>query len=117
MSDIREIVVVRDFNRFPAGRYASDGKGNGSAFRDKLLVPVLEGGECAIINLDGAPGYPSSFLEEVFGGLIRKGFSLEEVQQSLDIKVTEPALKRFKQLIYSHMERAAEQARSKKDSR
>ena len=39
-----------------------------------------------LIELDGARGYGSSFLEEAFGGLIRAGFTANEVLDRLDLK-------------------------------
>ncbi len=67
------IEIARDFSRTPAGRYFSDGPASGERFREEFLIPVLKTSEHVEIKLDGAAGYPSSFLEEAFGGLIRKG--------------------------------------------
>lgn len=66
------IEVATDFSRFPAGRYETDGPFSGERFREKLLAPAIKAGGSVIVKLDGAEGYGSSFLEEVFGGLIRK---------------------------------------------
>jgi len=41
-----------------------------------------------MIDLDGTPGYGSSFLEEGFGGLIREGVPYE-LLKSLKIKTDE----------------------------
>ena len=35
-------------------------------------MEAIENGEELIVNLDGGYGYGSSFLEESFGGLVRK---------------------------------------------
>ncbi len=72
----RTINIPEEFTRFPGGRYA-DGKNNsGEELRDRLLWPELQeviakGGKLLII-LDGGAGYGSSFLDEAFGGLVRK---------------------------------------------
>ena len=67
--------VAEQFSRFPAGRYPSDGPFNGERFREQLLIPALKdaiaSGDRVVVELDGALGYSSSFLEEVFGGLTR----------------------------------------------
>lgn len=65
------IAFASEFSQFPAGRYRNDGPFPGEAFRDDLLVPRLLEYEVVEVNLDGAMGYGSSFLEEAFGGLVR----------------------------------------------
>lgn len=70
------INIERDYSRYPAGRYETDGPYSGEKFREKLLIPALERGKEKVrIDLDGARGYGSSFLEEAFGGLVRCGYS------------------------------------------
>ncbi|BAK76765.1 hypothetical protein NH8B_1950 [Pseudogulbenkiania sp. NH8B] len=66
------ISIARDFSRVPAGRYLTDGPYSGERFRDEQLIPALGSAEMVEIDLDGARGYGSSFLEEAFGGLLRK---------------------------------------------
>lgn len=65
------INVARDFGRYPGGRFKSDGKYSGEAFRDDILVPKLKEFDEVVIELDGTLGYGSSFLDEAFGGLVR----------------------------------------------
>jgi hypothetical protein len=69
--------IAQDFSPFPGGRYRADGPYSGERFRDEFLLPALvhaeETGSVVVVKLDGAAGYSSSFLEEVFGGLIRSG--------------------------------------------
>lgn len=68
------INIVKDFTDTPGGRFKKDGDFSGEEFRDKFLVPLFkdksDGNEITII-FDGAEGYPTSFLEEAFGGLAR----------------------------------------------
>lgn len=74
------INIARDFTAFPRGRTPADGKGNGTTFREQFLLPVLKKGARAEVILDGAYGYPVSFLEEAFGGLVEKvGYSPDDV--------------------------------------
>ena len=72
------ISIASAFSRVPAGRYRSDGPYSGERFRDDFLVPALKEGQRVVVNFDGARGYGSSFLEEAFGGLIRKSFFTPE---------------------------------------
>lgn len=80
------ISIANDFSPFPAGRYRTDGPYPGEAFREDLLVPALKTFGEVTVDLDGTNGFGSSFLEEAFGGLVRQGFSLDKLKQSLRIK-------------------------------
>lgn len=84
-----EFNVVKEFSRTPSARIAQEGKHPGVELRT-IIVPKLReaisNNVQFIINLDGAAGYGTSFLEEVFGGLIREEhFSLEELEKALNI--------------------------------
>lgn len=80
------ISVATDFSPSPAGRYPEDGPFPGAVFRDKLLIPALQAHEKVTVNLDGTSGYGSSFLEEAFGGLVRKGFSPTSLREKLSLE-------------------------------
>ena len=71
-----EINIAREYTDKPGARYESQGAYSGEKFRDTILYPKfiesIESGETLIVNLDGGYGYGSSFLEEVFGGLVRR---------------------------------------------
>ena len=73
------INIAEDYSETPGARYISDGPFSGEEFRDKLLEPrylnCLSLGIKLIIDFDGGYGYPITFLEETFGGLVRKGYS------------------------------------------
>ena len=70
------INVGKQFGRYPAGRYLSDGPYSGQKFREEYLLPALRANdEILEVELDDARGLASSFLEEAFGGLVREGFS------------------------------------------
>ena len=70
------IKVVNDFTSTPGARYEEQGPFSGELFRNKILYPkfieAMDNGEELIVDLDGGYGYGSSFLEESFGGLVRK---------------------------------------------
>lgn len=67
------VIYVKSFSVFPGPRYKKLGKASGEEFREEILLPKLKERDDWIINLDGVAGYGSSFLEESFGGCIRKG--------------------------------------------
>ena len=85
MTDITVINIGRDFSRYPVGRYRTDGDSNGEAFRDDILVPKLAVGTRVRIELDDVLGYGSSFLEEVFGGLVRMNYTEKKLEELLEI--------------------------------
>ena len=66
------IDFARDFSRTPGGRYESDGSHSAEEFRRVCLEPALAREGTVTVDLDGAVGFASSFLEEAFGGLVRK---------------------------------------------
>lgn len=82
--------VARQFSRYPGGRYKKMSDNSGEAFRDDLLIPALRRERKIVVDLDGVVGYGSSFLEEVFGGLVRimKWMTREEVNQHLLLQTT-----------------------------
>lgn len=65
------IDLARDFSRTPGGRYERDGVCSAEAFRREHLDPAVARGGAVTVDLDGALGFGSSFLEEAFGGLVR----------------------------------------------
>lgn len=88
----RTLSIARDFSPFPAGRKRVDGPYTGEKFREDLLRPRLVKHEKVILDLDGVEGLPSSFLEEIFGGLVRAGFPLTQLQDLIEIRATDPEL-------------------------
>jgi hypothetical protein len=79
-------VNVKDYSEFPGPRKSTVGPNSGEVFRETKLLPEILANPSSIIcvNLDGTAGYGSSFLEEAFGGLIRRGVSLEKTLEICD---------------------------------
>ncbi|KHT33684.1 STAS-like domain-containing protein [Pectobacterium carotovorum] len=81
------INVADDFSDDPFGRYPEDGEFNATKFRKEILIPALEklkDEEKLTIDFSGVSiGLGSSFIEEVFGGLIRDGFDSVFVNEKL----------------------------------
>lgn len=81
--------VARDFSRTPGGRYYSDGPASGQQFRTEVLIPLLQQHPRVIVELDGARGYPSSFLEEAFGGLVRENIlTAAQFEERLELRAS-----------------------------
>jgi hypothetical protein len=70
------INIAKDFTDAPGGRFIKDGPFSGEDFRERILIPkydeALNSNDRILIDLDGCFGFPSSFLDEAFGGLARK---------------------------------------------
>lgn len=100
-----DLSVARDFSEFPFGRYPSHGPNSGQRFRDDFLIPALRRGSVTV-DLSGARGLAPSFMEEAFGGLIRKGFSLKQLREQMTIRC-ENDLSRVSEA-WAYVEAAAE---------
>lgn len=101
------INIAEEFTRYPGGRYPRDGEGNGTDFRERFLLPVLRAHSRAKVILDGAAGYPSSFLDEAFAGLVREeGYTADQVLKSFDLIATEPGFNRYIEMIREYINQA-----------
>ena len=82
------INIAEQYSRSPAGRLRTDGPFSGERFREEILVPALQASDDWLeVDLRGALGFGSSFLEEAFGGLVRNGlYSAEQLHRRLRIK-------------------------------
>lgn len=90
------IKISVDFSDTPGARHRTEGKFSGEEFREDLLekryIEAKEQGQKLVIDFDGGYGYPTSFLEEAFGGLARI-YGSSDVLSVLDfISNDEPAL-------------------------
>jgi hypothetical protein len=85
--------IARDFSRYPAGRFRTDGPWSGQKFREDHLTPLLQDKQQVEIELDGTAGYGSSFLEEAFGGAVREAhLSLQQAEHLLVLKSSDDSL-------------------------
>ena len=106
-----EVHVATDFSPYLGGRYRDDGPWSGEQFRDDVLLPRLQAAMAAndvlVIILDGVAGVPSSFLEEAFGGLLRRriDWRLADVERSLKLQTDDPELFPYIRLAHEHMKR------------
>ena len=101
------IEIAKEFSISPSGRYRTDGPDSGEAFREDHLVGALNESGMIEIILDGTSGYPSSFLEEAFGGLIRLGyFTRAELHDKLKIVAKNSEYKRYIHAVWAYIDRA-----------
>jgi hypothetical protein len=75
------------------------------------LAPALRAAEAKsetiIIELDGTAGYGASFLEEVFGGLVRKGaFRRDQLHKTMQILARTDLFRPYKTLADRYIEKA-----------
>lgn len=82
------ISIARDFSLKPFGRYPEDGKNNGQRFREDFLLPALRDFDRTTVDLDDLPiELGPSFLDEVFGGLVRiNGLTPQLLKERLVVK-------------------------------
>ncbi|CQH63968.1 STAS-like domain-containing protein [Yersinia enterocolitica] len=84
-----KIMIAKDFSKTPFGRYVTDSPNSAERFRKEILAPAFRGQEqpVEVDFSDISLGVGSSFLEEAFGGLVRKeGIDKNRVINCLTIK-------------------------------
>jgi hypothetical protein len=102
---MRVVRIAEDFSRTPGGRYRSDGPYSGEEFRERFLLPAINTEGVEVI-LDGAAGYPSSFLEEAFGGLRRQGVPYEAILEKLHVSARSSEYDRYVSRIWKYIKEA-----------
>lgn len=106
------INIASEFSRFPGGRYRTDGPHSGEEFRERFLTPALNRGEVVTVWLDDVAGLPASFLEEAFGGLVREGFTFEQISKHLKVLANSPRMQRYPELVWGYVRSASTSAKS-----
>ena len=98
---MENILRVVTFSRTPGARRPWEGKFSGEEYRETVVFPAISAmiarnglNEVLTIDLDGGTGYGTSWVEEVFGGLVCENHISEAVlKMHLRIKsVEEPYL-------------------------
>ena len=98
--------LAKSFHVYPMGRQM------GEDFRERILIPELSKikaeniSEKLIIQIDGCKALGSSFLEEAFGGLVRKGFTRRELRKILEIRAELESKKFFVESVWDYINRA-----------
>ncbi|EMO39517.1 PF14213 domain protein [Leptospira noguchii serovar Autumnalis str. ZUN142] len=99
---ITKIKIAKDFTDVVGHRYRIDGPKSGEEFREDFLEPILNDSNIKTIeiDMDDTWGYPSSFLEECFGGLVRKyGIDLVKGKIKIISNQDESLQERIKEII------------------
>ena len=82
----RKINLAREFSVTPGPRYKFEGFDSAELFHEKIMSPMvnsLKEDDSITIDLDGTFGYGTSFLEEVFGGSVRR-YGIEFAKNKLN---------------------------------
>lgn len=92
MTDQLVLRIASDYTATPGPRNQAEGDYSGEAFLAEMLEPrfldARKRGAKLLVDLDGAEGYATSFLEAAFGGLSRR-YSFNEVLKVLEFKSEE----------------------------
>jgi hypothetical protein len=103
------ISIAKDFSDVPAGRDYSDGEWTGEKFRKEFLVPALKKADKThpvTVNINNTEGYGSSFLDEAFGGLIRKDkYTKDQINDLLKIEAND-TYDIYKEIILEYIQEA-----------
>ncbi|REL27664.1 STAS-like domain-containing protein [Thalassotalea euphylliae] len=102
---------LSNFSDTPFGRYSDDSKHNGTAFREILIDKLKQARQDKtklIVDFDSIKiGIGSSFLEEAFGGLVRKGyFTKEELTGELGVLDIKSDQDFYKKEIFAYINEA-----------
>lgn len=86
MSKVKELYVAK-YTDMPLGRNSDDGPLNGEDYRESVVVPALKEYDVLVIDFEGTLGTAPSFLEELFGGLIRHRYlTVDELHRRVKVK-------------------------------
>lgn len=108
---MKELNIGKEFSEVPAGRYRSDGKNSGEAFREDLLrrkLATLEPKEKLVVILDDSvEGYGSSFLVEGFAGIVKYGYmEADDLLSKLEFQWTDKDYEFYKNKILTYIKEA-----------
>jgi hypothetical protein len=110
------LLRVADHVQSPGFRLVKDGPNSGEWFRNSVLSPMLraaiDDGSKLTVELDGVAGYGSSFLEEAFGGLVRKRLFTRGELDHLVVVAKSPLFEPYRQLALRFIRNAAPELES-----
>ena len=111
MPESVQISIAEDFSAYPAGRDQNDGPFHGERFRREILLPryllAKEADTELSVSLEGVKSFGSSFLEEAFGGLVRKErVDKRDLRKRLAISTGRPGNERYRRAILRYIDQA-----------
>ena len=101
MTNILKVIDCKKDFEYQGPRFRRLGDNSGEEFRDEYLIPWLDSladDSCGTVDFEGTKVYMSSFLEESFGGAIRKGYG-QKVGKLVFVNIDEDSLKDLKKYI------------------
>jgi hypothetical protein len=107
---VTQLLKLSDFSETPGGRYKKEGPFSGEEYRETVLIPAVKKGHVTI-SISGIAGASASFLEEAFGGIVRK-FGPEIADQVNVLLDTENS--GYAEKITTFMREAADRSRASK---
>ena len=87
------------------GRYARHGECSGEEIRDKHIIPALQEHDTITVDLRNLWGFPTSTIEETFGGLVRETKD-PKVGERIEF-ICDDSCKRYEQKARRYMDLAA----------
>jgi hypothetical protein len=100
---IKQIHFVNEFTDCPGGRLEIHGDFSGQTFRENILKPALLSNDMVKLDLNGAVGFPSSFIDEVFGVLATDlGYDLLMAKLKINLTDDPLALKEIGECMLAH---------------
>lgn len=91
---VHYIDIGNDFAKHLGGRYKKDSECSGEEFFEIILEPAFLKYEKIVIHLDSLEGYSAGFMEEAFGGLVRK-YGYKTASKKIDFETEKrPYLKK-----------------------
>src|SRR6266487_211951 len=104
---MKTIKIAADYSDTPLGRYPTDGDFSGERFREEFLRPALTEADSVTVVIDDVEGYGSSFLEEAFGGLVRKRyFTKDQLELKLKIEFEDKDFEMYRDVIWKYIREA-----------
>ena len=79
---VRNIDIGNEFAKALGGRFKKDSDASGEEFLETILEPAFLKHDAIIVHLDSLTGWSPGFMEEAFGGLVRK-YGYEEVHKKI----------------------------------
>ena len=99
----KTINFVREFTDCPGGRLEIHGDYSGQEFREKILKPALQNYDRVKLEMNGAVGFPSSFIDEVFGILASEiGYDVLRAKLVIDLSDDPLAMKEIDECMLAH---------------
>lgn len=109
-------IRVRDFSKFPGGRFKRFGKHSGEEFREALLEALrasVAADEKLEVDLSDIYTYQPSFLDEAFAGLIKTGAISADNFKRKFVIIADRANQPYIEMIMRYVDEAAERKAGK----